>query len=160
MSAGASGKGLLLILLPMLLVLSGCDALKNTPVSLAGTPLPGTWYGERQGTLGENVTLHDRLLMQVSEEGYVSYFFLACESGHADGKTRVKRFNLHNMPIKRLTTVKMVLQTYPLTPKFQLSLGAWPDANNGKWVVDEIELQPVDAQVPDPGLWECQGVAE
>lgn len=159
MKARKGARAWLLVLLPVLQMLAGCDELKITPVPLEGTALPGNWYGERETQLG-NIVAYDRLFMQVSEEGYVSYFYLACESGHEDGRVRMKRFNLHNVPIKRLTTVKMVLQSYPLTPKFEISLGAWPDTNEGVWVVDDIELQPVEARspltMPDPGLWECQ----
>lgn len=138
-----------------MMALTGCEEMKNAPVSLEGTPLPGQWYGERQQQMGK-VLAHDRLYMQVSEEGYVSYFYLACESG-ATGPVKQKRLSLNHVPVKRITTVKMVLQTYPLTPKFELSLGAWPDMNEGTWVVDEIPLRQIKAgDRPDPEQWQCE----
>lgn len=144
-----------LILILLLAVLSGCDGMKNSPVSLQDTPLPGRWYGERQQQLN-GVIAQDRLYMEVSEAGYVSYHFLGCEN-RTNGPVKEKRLSLHQMPVKRITTVKMVLQSYPLTPKFELSLGAWPDTNEGVWVVDQISLNPADAETPpDPEQWRCE----
>jgi len=149
-----------LISILLLAMLSGCDGLKNSPVSLQDTPLPGHWYGERQQQLN-GVMAKDRLLLEVTATGYVSYYFLGCESGES-GLVKEKRLSLHQMPVKRITTVKMVLQSYPLTPKFELSLGAWPDTNGGVWVVDQISLNPIDVaekQAPeqsDPEQWRCE----
>ena len=145
---------MLLVLLLVLPVLGGCEKMKNSPVSVANTPLIGDWYGERQ-LQDHEVTATDRLLVQVQADGYVSYHFLSCESGGVSPE-REKRLDLKQMPITRLNTVKMVLQSYPLTPKFELTLGAWPDQDNGIWQVDEIPLKKVDSsQLPQPAEWAC-----
>ena len=142
-----------LLLMMTMVALAGCDKLKVTPVSLQDTPLPGNWFGERQQQLGD-VTTHDRLFLRVTESGYVDYHFLACESGAQ--QTQEKSMHLREIPIKRLTTVKMVLQAYPLTPKFELTLGLWPDQNAGVWEVDGVALHPVDDNnLPDPSQWRC-----
>lgn len=144
-----------LVLLLLLSVLAGCEEWKITPVSLEGTPLVGNWYGERQEMAGDR-TIHDRLFVQVRESGEVDYHFLGCERGGGSTKTE-KRLNLQQMLIKRLTTVKMVLQRYPLTPSFELTLGAWPDQAEGAWVVDGIALLPVEGAVlPEPDSWQCE----
>ena len=144
----------LLLSLAMVLALAGCDNLKNKPVSVETTPLPGIWYGEQRGENGYSVA-HDRLLLQVSTDGYVSYHYLSCEFGVGQ-PVKEKRLDLQHMPITRLNAVKMVLQTFPLTPKFELTLGRWPDENGGLWVVDNIELQKLDTPtLPDTQNWDC-----
>ena len=133
--------------------LAGCDQWKVTPVSVQDTPLVGHWYGEREQRLG-SVRAHDRLYVQVMESGLVEFHFIGCEY-HSAG-VQEKHLDLQQIPIKRLTTVKMVLQSYPLTPKFELTLGAWPDQNAGVWEVDEIGLQLTEAaKLPDYSAWHC-----
>lgn len=142
-------------LLLLLLALSGCEEWKITPVALEGTPLVGSWYGERED-ITDDRQIRDRLFIQVRASGEVDYHFLGCQSGEGATKAE-KRLNLQQMPIKRLTTMKMVLQRYPLTPSFELTLGAWPDQGAGVWVVDGIALLPVEGEVlPEPGRWECR----
>lgn len=138
--------GLMLAALPWL---TACDKLKNTPVAVGGTPLPGYWLGEQR-----DAAFHDRLFLHVSDAGHVRYVFLSCD--HRDGMNSEKRLDLHDMPVIRLTTKKMVLQMFPLTPKFELTLGAWPDENGDVWVVDEMPLRRIDADaVPVVEAWGC-----
>lgn len=138
-----------------LLLLTGCEKMKVTPVPVADTPLPGHWFGERQQSLGGTVQAHDRLYLHVTADGYVDFHFLGCESGA--GNVQEKRLDLYAMPIKRLTTVKMVLQTFPLTPKYELTLGVWPDQGAGVWEVDGLALRNADQAVPPFAQWRCAG---
>lgn len=135
-------------------VLSGCDQLKTTPVDLQDSPLVGTWFAEAGVQSPEGVQ-KDRLLVHVTASGYVSYHYLGCDQ-QLGSPLREKRLNLLDMPIKRLTTVKMVLQNYPLTPKYELTIGGWPDKNDGVFTLDGIPLSPIEsAEVPPPALWDC-----
>lgn len=135
-------------------VLSGCDQLKTTPVDLQDSPLVGTWFAEAGVQSPEGVQ-KDRLLVHVTATGYVSYHYLGCDQ-QLGSPLREKRLNLLDMPIKRLTTVKMVLQNYPLTPKYELTIGGWPDKNDGVFTLDGIPLSPIEsAEVPPPALWDC-----
>ena len=124
----------------LLVLLAGCEKLKNSPVDVSHTPLVGRWYGEQISELGD-ARIHDQLYLQLKADGYVDYHYLSCE--FMPGQlVQEKRLDLLHMPVIRLNTVKMVVQNYPLTPKFELTLGAWPDENAGQWVVDNIALQP------------------
>lgn len=141
----------LLVLLPWL---GGCEKMKNTPVSVVNTPLVGDWYGEQRSQGGDSFA-HDQLLVRLQDDGYVSYHFLSCEFGLGQ-PLQEKRLDLKQMPITRLNTVKMVLQSYPLTPKFELTLGTWPDESEGVWQVDNIDLRRVDStELPAPEQWSC-----
>lgn len=139
------------ILIPLL---AGCDNLKTTPVDLQDSPLVGTWFTEGSVQSSDGVQ-KDRLLLQIAANGYVSYHYLGCDQ-QLGAPLREKRLNLLDMPIKRLTTVKMVLQNYPLTPKYELTIGGWPDQNAGVLTVDGMPLRQFDAAaVPPPALWDC-----
>lgn len=135
-------------------LLAGCEQLKNTPVAMDGSPLVGSWYGETTGQ-STDVRLRDRLLIQVSTQGYVNYHYLGCEL-QAGQPVREKRLDLLELPITRLNTVKMELQSFPLTPKFQLTLGSWPDQADGVWTVDSVALRAIEPdQAPLPATWDC-----
>lgn len=144
----------LLVVAVLMPLLGGCDKLKTTPVDLKDSPLVGAWFAEASVQSPEGVQ-KDRLLVQVTPSGYVSYHYLGCDQ-QLGSPLREKRLNLQNMPIKRLTTVKMVLQNYPLTPKYELTIGTWPDKADGVFTLDGIPLRPIDsAEVPPPALWDC-----
>ncbi len=126
------------------LLLAGCEKMKNSPVEVVQTPLVGSWYGEQLQEVGDG-RVHDQLFIQVKPDGYVDYHFLSCEL--IPGRPlQEKRLDLQHMPVIRLNTVKMVLQNYPLTPKFELTLGPWPDENGGQWVVDDIALRAAEPE--------------
>lgn len=144
----------LLVVAVLMPLLGGCDKLKTTPVDLQDSPLVGTWFAEASVQSPEGVQ-KDRLLVQVTPSGYVSYHYLGCDQ-QLGSPLREKRLSLQGMPIKRLTTVKMVLQNYPLTPKYELTIGSWPDKTDGVFTLDGIPLHPIDsAEVPPPALWDC-----
>jgi hypothetical protein len=155
------------ILLVLALLLGGCEKLKNTPVALQDTPLPGHWYGERSTDPGESGggplqerLLHERLYMHVREDGHAAYAFMSClrEQGHPVAE---KKLTLAPMPVIRLTTRKMVLQGFPLTPKFELTLGAWPDEGAGVFEVDGVPLRAISAATaPDVEQWHCNSGAD
>ncbi len=140
-------------LVSALVLLGGCEKLKNTPVDVSDTPLRGYWVGE-QHTDGASVQNHDRLFIHLRDDGYAAYVFLSCES--RDGQVYQKKLDLGYMPVVRLTTTKMVVQSLPLTPKFEFTLGDWPDESSAVWVVDNVPLNPVAAaDVPDTKTWQC-----
>lgn len=133
---------------------AGCEKLKNTPVDVSETPLIGYWFGEQRAEVN-GVQTHDRLFLHVRDDGYATYTFLACEK-FADGRSSSKQLALPYMPVIRLTSVKMVVQTFPLLPKFEFTLGKWPDQNEGVWVVDGIPLHGIsESERPDTEQWRC-----
>lgn len=143
-----------LLVFAMLVLLGGCDKLKTMPVDLQDSPLVGTWYAEDSAQASEGIRT-DRLLVQIAASGYVRYHYLGCDQ-RVGLPLQEKRLDLLDMPIKRLTTVKMVLQNYPLTPKYELTIGSWPDKNNGVFTLDGLSLRRVEpADVLPPALWDC-----
>lgn len=137
-----------------LFFVAGCEKLKNTPVDVSQTPLIGYWFGEQRADVN-GVQTHDRLFLHVRDDGYATYTFLACEKS-ADGRSSSKQLALPYMPVIRLTSVKMVVQTFPLLPKFEFTLGKWPDQNEGVWVVDGIPLRGIsERERPDTEQWRC-----
>ena len=106
-----------------MMALTGCEEMKNAPVSLEGTPLPGQWYGERQQQMGK-VLAHDRLYMQGSEEGYVSYVYLACEAG-ATGPVKQKPV-LQARPYARVARLFLAVRIpSPCLPAITVSAHIW-----------------------------------
>ena len=144
----------LLALMAALALTGGCEKLKNTPVDVSQTPLIGYWFGEQRADVN-GVQTHDRLFLHVRDDGHAAYTFVTCENS-ADGRNSAKRLALDYMPVIRLTSVKMVVQTFPLTPKFEFTLGQWPDQNEGEWVVDGIPLHVIsERERPDTKEWRC-----
>ncbi|MEZ5506720.1 MAG: hypothetical protein R3F38_12415 [Gammaproteobacteria bacterium] len=62
--------------------------LKTTPVDSKDSPLVGAWFAEAGVQSPEGVQ-KDRLLVQVTPSGYVSYHYLGCDQqlGSPLGKT-------------------------------------------------------------------------
>ena len=144
-----------LVLAPWLLVLciAGCDGLQIEPVDVAGQPIIGHWYYEgieREALEQRSI----RAYLHVRRDGFAAYAYQACRSGEIASHSQLI---LDYLPIKRLNSKKMVLQKYPLTPSFQLTLGQWPDQGDGRFMVDEVPLQAIVAtDVPDYRQWDCQ----
>ena len=141
-------------LLLVLLLSSGCEKFKNNPVDVNSTPLVGYWLGE-QVTEVEGAQIYDRALIHVRNDGYLRYTVLSC--GNRDGQLSEKKLALDYMPVTLLTSVKLILQTYPLTTKYELTLGTWPDQGSGVWEVDTIPLHRIEADaLPDFEAWHCE----
>lgn len=136
--------------------LSACDRFVVTPVDISGQPIIGHWY------FGESVQEGDhqffqRLYMHVRNDGFVLYANVLCRQVISSGVRSNSKLILDYLPIKRVTVKKMVLQKFPLTPKFDLSLGAWPDQGAGVFEVDNLPLRPISASdAPDYKSWDCE----
>ena len=136
-----------------LVLVCGCEKMKNTPVDVMDTPLRGYWLGE-QFSDNNGTQINDRLYLHVRDDGYAAYAFLSCEN--RDSQVYQKKLELGYMPVIRLTTTKMVVQTFSLTPKFEFTLGEWPDESSQVWVVDNVPLNPItESEVPDTAQWQC-----
>ena len=134
-----------LLAIMMLTLVSGCEKFRNKPVDMHNSPLVGHWFGERQ-LQQRGHDIWDRLYISISSDGEMGYHYLSCERGDNHFKSE-KNLNLEHMPIIKLKQDELVIQTYPLTPKFDLTLGDWPDKNDGVFVVDGLNLKttaPVD----------------
>ena len=144
-----------IILLCCCLGLSACDQLKVSPVSLEGEPIVGHWFVEQRDQIGSEM-FFQRLYLHIRADGYVRYVNLLCRSDENQLRNE-SRLNLDYTPVKRITVKKMVLQRFPLTPKFILSLGQWPDENNGIFEVDKLPLAQIESnQLPDFDAWQCE----
>lgn len=144
------------LLLNAVFILAGCDQLKVTPVNIDGEPIVGHWYIEKRDQL-EDEQFYQRLYMHIKADGYVLYANLLCRFNGEAKLQSESRLNLNYMAIKRINTKKIVLQSYPLTPKFELKLGSWPDQNGGILEVDNLPLSSIAAdQAPDFEQWQCQ----
>ncbi|MEE2731771.1 MAG: hypothetical protein VYA55_13210 [Pseudomonadota bacterium] len=136
-------------------LLSGCDQWAVTPADISGQPIIGHWYLEQTTQEGED-RFYQRLYLHVREDGRVLYANRLCRNVGAAGASSHSELILDYMAIKRITTQKMVLQQYPLTPKFELRLGQWPDQGEGVFEVDNLVLQPIAAtSAPDFRSWSC-----
>lgn len=145
----------LVLLLVSGFVITGCDKWAVTPADISGQPIIGHWYLEETTQEGKD-QFNQRLYMHVREDGRVVYANLLCRT-MASGATNHSELILDYMAIKRISTKKMVLQQYPLTPKFELRLGQWPDQGTGLFEVDNLMLHPIEAQqAPDYHNWDCQ----
>ena len=150
-------KRLALLLLPVVLgsALTGCDQWAVTPADISGQPIIGHWYFEEATSEGDD-QFYQRLYMHVREDGRVVYANLLCRTMGTSGVTNHSELILDYMAIKRISTKKMVLQQYPLTPKFELRLGQWPDQGHGVFEVDNLKLLPIEEpQAPDYHNWSC-----
>ena len=144
----------LVLLLLVGIGMSGCDQWAVTPADISGQPIIGHWYMEEVTHEGED-RFKQRLYLHVREDGRVVYANLLCRT-LASGATNHSELILDYMAIKRISTNKMVLQQYPLTPKFELRLGQWPDQGDGLFEVDNLKLHPIEEQqAPDYQNWSC-----
>ncbi len=150
-------------LLILLIALAGCDNFAVTPADISGQPIIGHWYLDDTTREGDD-EFHQRLYLHVREDGRVAYANLLCRQMGSGGASNHSELILEYMAIKRITTKKMVLQQYPLTPKFQLSLGQWPDQEpesadesaDPVFEVDNVPLRPISAgDAPDYQNWRC-----
>ena len=142
-------------LLTVAMVLAaGCGPFKVDPVSLQGQPIVGFWFYEGRETDGDH--FYQRLFMHVKADGHVLYANLLCRFDAQGQLLSESRLNLNYMSVKRISTKRMVLQNYPLTPKFQLLLSAWPDQGSGVFEVDKLPLKPISSeQQPNFESWQC-----
>lgn len=139
------------------LLSAGCDQLKVTPVAMQESPLAGRWFGEMREDLGHEQVWR-RLFVHVQAEGYTYYHSLICRfPNDALGAPSVSELIIEPTPIKRVSQKRLVLQSYPLTPKFQLTIGGWPADNAGRWILDEMALNRVAAAAaPQDRAWVCE----
>lgn len=143
------------LLMGLGLFVSGCDQWAVTPADIAGQPIIGHWYMEEKTREGEEL-FFQRLYMHVREDGRVVYANLLCRALGSSGANSHSELILDYMAIKRISTQKMVLQQYPLTPKFELRLGQWPDQGDGVFEVDNLKLHRIPPQqAPDYHNWSC-----
>lgn len=139
----------------MLLVLgsSGCG-FEVEPVPLRGQPIVGHWYYEGKQTDGD--VFYQRLYLHVREDGRVLYANLLCRFDDKGNLLNESRLNLNHMAVKRITSKKLVLQGQMLTPKYQLSLGQWPDQGPGVFEVDKLPLRTIPVKdKPEFDKWQC-----
>jgi hypothetical protein len=142
-----------LVFLAVFLV--GCGQFKVDPVNLDGQPIIGHWYIEQNVQEGDD-HFYQRLYLHVRADGHVLYANLLCRSNEAQGSANESRLVLEYLPIKRISTKKMVLQSYPLTPKFEIKLGLWPDDVRAAFEVDNLTLSKVvESTLPDYKSWIC-----
>lgn len=137
-------------------LLSACDGWKVKPVEVSGQPVVGHWYQEilQEGLAGPE---YRRLYLQIREDGYARYHHQLCEY-NGDHEVMIERkLELDYTPIKRLSEKKMLMQNYPLTPKFELTLGQWPDRNEQKqFEVDALKLDRLrENELPSLVNWTC-----
>lgn len=145
----------------LVLILSGCDQFAVTPADISGQPIIGHWYFSEVSREGGD-EFNQRLYVHVREDGRVLYANLLCRKMGDSGFTNHSTLTLDYMAIKRISTKKMVLQQYPLTPKFELQLGHWPDQGESDnpgdvtFEVDKLPLHRIEAAAaPDFHNWEC-----
>ena len=139
-------------------LLGGCDGLerfKVTPVDLTGQPLVGDWMGQAQLQQGR-MTVVQRLYARIEARGVVTYVSLSCAFDSDSERSEASHLSLESVTVKRVTTQKMVLQNYPLTPQFELSIDSLPDASGQGFVLDQVPLSPISsADKPSPEGWQC-----
>ncbi len=144
------------VLLLGLMLLVACDSVEVTPVDIAGQPIIGHWYFSE--SVEENgMHFYQRLYLHVREDGFVLYANVLCKQSLSSGVRSESRLILDYLPVKQINVKKLVLQKYPLTPKFEILLGQWPDQGSGVFEVDNMPLRPIAAaEKPDVHSWECQ----
>ncbi len=144
-------------LVPLLLIVwavYGCEKLKVTPVDVRGQAIVGYWFGQRAES-DQQYRFEHRLYLHVREDGFVRYVNLLCSYG-VDGDLQQRRLNLDYLPIKTLSAEKMVVQSYPLTPKFEFTLSHWPSEQSDYFEVDTVRLKKFTSQeVSNPNKWQC-----
>ena len=142
-------------LLAIMWLLAGCDQWAVTPEDISGQPIIGHWYYAERVREGDTA-FFQRLYLHVRGDGRVLYANLLCRTALDGGIDSHSRLVLEYMPIKRISVKTMVLQQFPLTPKFQLKLGAWTDQGDGVFEVDGLPLEPITAEAaPDYSAWDC-----
>jgi len=142
--------------LVLVTLLAACEGVEVTPADISGQPIVGHWYLSESVQEGDNLFVQ-RVYMHVREDGYVLYANLLCRQIMSSGARNHSRLILEYFPIKRINVKKMVLQKYPLTPKYEISLGMWPDQGEGVFEVDSLPLGSIgEDQVPEYRSWECQ----
>ena len=144
----------------LLLFLCGCEKLRVEPVSVQGQPIVGHWYAQ-QSSEDDGILVQRHVYLQVREDGYARYFSLLCETNLQTQSTSSRNLQLDYTPIKRLNHKKMLLQRYPLTPQFELTIEHWPEGRDDQFEVDEIQLQWLsDTEVPEFSAWSCDEAAQ
>lgn len=135
--------------------LSGCDWFSVTAADVSGQPIVGHWIYDESVQEGDD-RFYQRLYLHVREDGYVLYANKLCRTNPVSQSNSNSYLLLDYFPIKRITVKKMVLQKFPLTPKFELKLGEWPDQGRSVFEVDDLPLQAITSeQIPDYKSWEC-----
>lgn len=144
---------LLILLAPVLLW--GC-ALKNDPTPLGDSEIVGQWLHDETENLNEGV-LHTRMALDITRDGYASYVFISCVE--TDGGWQKSRgLQLKHMPIIAVSTKKIKVQTFPLTPKWEFQITAWPHQEDGRWhmSIDRKAMKKVE-DIGDATQWQCDG---
>jgi len=152
----------LMLLAGLVSVFSGCEKLKVTPVDVSGQPIVGHWYFEGAQQLQQqppqqpDIQTQQRVYLHVREDGHVLYANLICRVDVANGARNHSEMILEYPPIKRLSAKKMLLQEYPLTPQFELTIARWPTQDDDHFLVDEVLLARINADAaPDYTQWQC-----
>ena len=143
------------LVLVVSLSLAACEKLKVEPVAVRGEAIVGHWYAQQSSQENEFLVLR-HVHLQVREDGYARYYSLFCETNQQSLVTNSRSLELDYTPIKRLNQTKMLLQRYPLTPQFELTIGHWPDAEDDRFEVDQVQLERVnESEVPEFQAWNC-----
>ncbi len=142
-----------LMCLALVISVVGCDQFKITPVDVTNQAIVGYWYGEKQVN-EQGWQVWQRAYLHVREDGYAYYHNLLCRQ-YIDGTgTNSSELKLDYMPIKDLTPTTILLQKYPMTPKFQLTIGRWPNSEDQALQLDEFLLERKTASM-ETNVWRC-----
>lgn len=143
----------------LIFCISGCEKLRVEPVSVKGESIVGHWFAE-QNSNEDKLMVRRKVYLQVREDGYARYYSLLCEKNLDTQLSSSRSLELDFTPIKRLNRKKILLQRYPLTPQFELTIGHWPVEDSNLFEVDQIQLHPIpETNVPDLQDWGCEGEA-
>lgn len=132
-------------------LLVGCDLFKVTPVDLSNYAILGQWYGEQQ--LDEGNT-RQQVYLKIQPDGLVTYYHLICRHLEDAQRAVISDLRIVDFPVKRLSPTAMVLQKYPFSPQFRLTLAQWPSAEVDRFQVDEVVLSRWDQSSIDD-QWGC-----
>ncbi|MGB3620658.1 MAG: hypothetical protein WBA20_04870 [Ketobacter sp.] len=155
------------------LMTNGCEKLRVEPVKVSGEAIVGHWYAE-QNHSDDSIHARRRVYLQIRDDGFVRYYNLLCETDQQSQMTRRRSLELDYTPLKRLNHKKMLLQRYPLTPQFELTIGQWPDGSRigpsvavnaeglddttsgDQFEVDNVLLQRIqESEIPAFQQWQC-----